>query len=216
MDVRVQPAILEQDLNEVKNKLEIAKQWQADGLIDGIQLDVMDGAFVPNTTYNDPAKLAELDWGDAPVDLHMMIEHPLLHLKKWAFPNVRGIMFHQEAAQNTGAVIDLIHKLEKKAIVTINPHTPTYDIKPHLEKLDAVMIMGVEPGFSAQAFNADVLDKITYLRELQPEMDIYVDGGVNGSTAKSLRDAGATVLCSNSFLFGAASHEDAINQLITG
>lgn len=210
MKISVQPAILEKELSAVQQRID-----QLRGLVPDIQLDVMDGEFVPNTTVNDPEALAQLDWADIKIYLHLMITNPQLHLKQWDFPQVQGMMFHYEAAQNSAECIELIHKLGKEAIIVINPHTSSDDIQPYLKSLQGVMVMGVEPGFAAQAFNSDVLRKIRYLREKNPELPIYVDGGVNDTTKDAIIESGANILCANSYIFKAESPAEAIEHLAT-
>lgn len=210
MSIKVQAAILEQDVHEVQRKIHML-----DGLFPDVQLDVMDGHFVPNTTVHDPIVIEGLDWGTLKIDLHLMIENPELNIKKWALPNVQAMMIHFEAAHNVAECIELIHKYNKQAVLVINPHTPTYDIQEYIPQLEGVMVMGVEPGFAAQAFNSDVLQKITHLREQYPELTIYVDGGVNESTKSGIIKAGASVLCANSYLFNAADITQAAQTLAT-
>ncbi len=206
--IEVQPALLEQDLNELQRKINLIK-----GHATTVHLDIMDGEFVPNTTVSDPTEIAKLDWGDLNVVLHLMISRPTLYLKKWAFEQVSCMTVHQEAAENIAETISMIHNLGKQAGVAINPHTSTYDIKDVLEDIDSVMIMGVEPGFAAQAFNADVLQKIKYIRELSPNIQIVVDGGVNNVTISMIKEAGASAVCANSYLFKSDNIADAIKSL---
>ncbi|MBI2415431.1 MAG: ribulose-phosphate 3-epimerase [Candidatus Kerfeldbacteria bacterium] len=206
--IQVQPAILEKDINEIQRKLNLVK-----GVCNEVHLDVMDGEFVPNTTVNDAQAVAELDWGNLQVSLHLMINHPDLFLRKWAFPQVSTIFVHREAVQNMAECIRLIKGLEKKIGLAINPHTPTYDVKEFLHEVDAIMVMAVEPGWSAQAFNADVLEKISYLRSLKPTLSIVVDGGVNAVTKADIIKAGASIVCSNSYIFQSKDIAAAIANL---
>ncbi len=206
--IEVQPALLEQDINELQRKIDLVK-----GLVREVSLDVMDGEFVPNTTINDPEAISKLDLGDLTMSLHLMIARPQLYLKKWDLPQVTLMYVHREAAENLEQIIKLIKGMGKKVGIAINPHTPTYDVKEVLDDLDSVLIMGVEPGFAAQAFNSDVLEKIKYLRELKPELDIMVDGGVNGKTIETIKEAGASTVCANSYLFKADNLEEAIKSL---
>lgn len=206
--MHVQPAILEQDLTEIQNKINLVKNVCSE-----IHLDVMDGDFVPNTTFNDPLALSELDWGNLKVSLHLMISNPTLYLRKWAFDQVETMIIHSETCTNLAEAANVIHQLGKKVGVALNPHTPTYDVKDFLNEIDSVLIMAVEPGFSAQAFNADVLTKIHYLRELKSDLVIGVDGGVNDKTAALIRKAGASMVCSNSYLFHHQNLAQAIKSL---
>lgn len=204
----VLPAILEQDLKSIQQRVDAVA-----GIASEIHLDIMDGEFVPNTTVNDPMELENIDWKGLKVSLHLMIKHPELYIRKWAFPAVSSMIVHREAVNNMDNVIDLVHGQGKQFGIAINPHTPSYDITDYLDKIDVVMVMGVEPGFSAQGFNADVLDKIRFLHEQKPALPIAVDGGVNLQTKAEIVGAGATILCANSYLFKAPSLAEAYQRL---
>jgi ribulose-phosphate 3-epimerase len=88
-----------------------------------------------------------------------------------------------------------------------------YDIKSVMGDIESIMVMGVEPGFAAQAFNADILQKIKYLRELNPNIQIVVDGGVNAATIGMIKEAGASAVCANSYVFKSDNIADAIKSL---
>ncbi|MBU0670852.1 ribulose-phosphate 3-epimerase, partial [Patescibacteria group bacterium] len=178
--------------------------------VDTIHLDVMDGEFVPNKTFADAGKIKELDIKVVP---HLMVRHPMFELKKWDIPNVDTIIIHKEATPNIDEVKSMFDSMGKKMGIAINPSTSTYDIKEDLDKFDMILVMGVEPGFSGQAFNFDVLEKIKYLRELKPEIDIAVDGGVDMGNKKAIVNAGANILAVNSAIFKAEDIKEAIERL---
>ncbi len=206
--LEVLPALLEQDTSELQNKINLVK-----GKVDRVHLDIMDGEFVPNTTINDPIALSKLDWGELKVAVHLMIARPTLYIKKWCFDPIDLVYVHVEAVENLEENIRLIKEQGRQVGLVINPHTPTYEVKEVLDKIDSVMFMGVEPGFSAQAFNADILEKIKYLRELSPDMHIIADGGVSDKTVGMLRQAGVTAVCANSYIFKSDNLEESIASL---
>ncbi len=206
--ISVQPAILEHDLQSIQRRLDSVRS-----ICDEVHLDIMDGEFVPNTTVNDPNEIAQLNWGKLRVSLHLMIARPELYLRRWAFPEVSSMVVHREAVTNLPDCVNQIRQLQKQVAVALNPSTTSYDIKDYLSLLDFVMIMGVEPGFAAQAFDHDVIDKISYLHDLAPALPIAVDGGVNLKTKPALVRAGATILCANSYLFKTDDLQTAYNLL---
>lgn len=189
----VVPAILEQTWEDVQDKVAQIKQYT-----NFIQLDVMDGAFVPNTTFNDTSLLSTLD---ITMELHLMIERPSLHIPQWDMNNVTRFIFHYEAVSNMDHTIQQIKKTGKEVAVAINPSTSTYEIRQYLNELDMVLVMGVDPGFSGQSFNTDVLEKIKELKRLRPELLVEVDGGVNDQTCDAIVEAGADILAAASFIW---------------
>ncbi|MBU0732299.1 ribulose-phosphate 3-epimerase [Patescibacteria group bacterium] len=201
----VRPAILEANFEDVKKRVEEVKPY-----VKKIHLDVMDGEFVPNNTFTDPAQIAELGIEVVP---HLMVKHPSLHLKKWDIPNVNEIIVHKEAIGNIDEVIKMAESIGKKLGIAVNPKTSSYDIKDDLDKFSMILVMGVEPGFSGQAFNGDVIEKIKYLRELKPDMNIAVDGGVDMAHKKQIVNAGANILAANSAIFKTDNIAQAIENL---
>jgi len=198
---KIVPAILEKDLASIKAKVKLVKPY-----VDLIQLDVMDGEFVPNVTYNDPEGIAELG---VKVEPHLMVMHPEFCIAKWNLPNVETIFVHIEAATNLAEIIRLIKAAGKRVGVAINPTTSTYDLDDYLTQIDCVMVMGVSPGFSGQGFQYDALEKIKHFKKIRPELLIAVDGGVNFDTKDQILAAGADILAVNSVLF---AHPEQIKE----
>lgn len=206
--ITVWPAILEKNPHDIQQRIDAVA-----GVVSEIHLDVMDGDFVPNTTVHDPAAIAALDWKGLKVSLHLMIARPELYVRQWALPSVSSMVVHREAVTNMEQMIQLVREVDKQLAIAINPHTSSYAITDYLDQLAFVLVMGVEPGFAAQGFNSDVLDKIKFLHEQKPQLAIAVDGGVNLQTKWSILAAGATMLCANSYLFKADNLTEAYHEL---
>lgn len=202
------PAILEKTFEEVQEKVRQIKPFT-----DFIQLDVMDGAFVPNTTFNNPDQAAKLD---IEMELHLMIDKPILFIQKWALPNVRRIIVHYEAVANAEQIIKHVKDAGKEVAIAINPGTSTFELREYLDQLDMVLVMGVEPGFSGQKFHYDVLEKIKELKAERPDLLIEVDGGVNMHTRNAIVEAGADILAAASAIWSAEDIGAALEQLRTG
>jgi ribulose-phosphate 3-epimerase len=205
--IEVVPAILEKNINEIKRKIELVKPYAQH-----IHLDVMDGEFVPNTTFNKPEELSKIKFG-IKINPHLMIKRPEFFVKQWAWPEVETIIAHKEAVTNMEEIIKLIKGLGKRVGVALNPRTASYDIQCYLKDIDLVLVMGVEPGLAGQAFNEDVLAKIKQLREWKPELDIEVDGGISNRISGMVIKAGANMLAANSYIFSQADIKEAIDSL---
>jgi ribulose-phosphate 3-epimerase len=203
--IEILPAILEKDWTNITRRV---KQIQA--FSQRAHLDVMDGQFVGNVSFNDTAKISEI-----PLELeaHLMILRPELHLMAWNIPNIFRIVVHAEAVQNLGMALSMIKAMGKEAGVAINPHTPVHDVVEYLSQCDLVMVMGVDPGHSGQKFQYDVLEKVKEMRALEPTLNISVDGGVNEYTSKHILTAGASTIVANSYLFSSADPEEAYRAL---
>jgi len=185
------PAILEKDLKSVLEKIEIARSLG----VETVQLDVMDGLFVNNTSYGTPDHhLASCRLG---LEIHLMINDPLAQMARWRLlRNVKRVIIHREAVEEK--------TLKQKFFLSfaLNPDTPLSMIAPHLKRIKHVLFMGVRPGWSGQEFDDSILEKIKAFKALDAKrITIGVDGGVNRETAPLLKKAGADILNVANFLW---------------
>ncbi len=171
---------------------------------DFVHVDVMDGKFVDNKTYSIGEILKLSNYMKKPMDVHLMVNNPKKYIEKLALLNVEYITFHYESVKNVEDVIDLIHNCGLKAGISIKPSTNASEIINYLDKLDLVLVMSVEPGKSGQSFMNSVLYKIESLKKVIDEKGyktvISVDGGINEETARLVKDKGADMVVSASFL----------------
>jgi ribulose-phosphate 3-epimerase len=174
---------------------------------DRIQVDVMDGRFVPNITFGALAVECLRPLTRLPIEAHLMVEPPEDFLERFARAGADTIIVHQEATPHLHRAIEHIHALGKKAGVALNPSTPAGTLSEVLESLQLVLVMTVNPGFGGQEFIPETLAKIRQVREAITarglDCDVEVDGGINEQTAPLVVEAGANVLVAGWALFGA-------------
>jgi ribulose-phosphate 3-epimerase len=169
---------------------------------DRIQVDVMDGHFVPNLTFGPLVVEAVRKVTDLPIEAHLMVERPELFIEAFAKSGATLIEVQVEATTSLYRTVELIKEFGAQAGVAINPATPVEALREILPYISLVNVMTVEPGFGGQKFIAHSPDKIRRLRVLAPEMEIEVDGGIDAHTAPLAVKAGATVLVAGSSVFG--------------
>jgi ribulose-phosphate 3-epimerase len=184
---------------------------------DWYHLDVMDGRFVPNISFG-PMIIDFFRKATTKVcDVHLMIEEPEKYAEAFQKAGADILTVHYEACTHLHRNIQQIKRLGMKAGIALNPHTPVSLLKDVLADIDMVCLMSVNPGFGGQAFIPQTLVKIRELRNMINEkgltVDIEIDGGVTLENAKSIVDAGATVLVAGNTVFKAPNPTEMISLL---
>jgi ribulose-phosphate 3-epimerase len=199
--IQISPSILSADFSQLGNEIKRLEEGGADL----IHVDVMDGHFVPNLTIGPPVIKALKKNCSIKFDVHLMISPVHKYIDAYADAGADIITIHPEATDDLSASIKKIKDLGKKVGVSLNPETKVSIIKDHLEQIDLVLIMSVNPGFGGQKFMPEVLDKIKELKNIQKEQnidfDIEIDGGINFENSKMAIEAGANILVSGTTIF---------------
>ena len=198
MEYILSPSILAADFGKLAEQIKITEENGAKYL----HLDVMDGAFVPSISFGMPVIKSLRKYSSQVFDVHLMIENPERYLEDFKAAGADIITVHVEATKHLHRTVTRIRELGLKAGISLNPATPTSAIELVLSEIDMVLIMSVNPGFGGQKFIPFTLDKIRKLREMAPNIDIEVDGGVNKDNVAELVKAGANVLVAGTAVFG--------------
>lgn len=203
---KIIPALLTNDLDELKDKLK-----RLENLVDWAQIDIMDNKFVSNgsITIKDLASVKTR----IRLEAHLMIFHPEDTFADCEKLGIKRVIFHFEAVENVEAVLKKAKEFNFDIGISINPSTSIEKIKPYLEKIDFVLFMSVNPGFQGQGFILDVLDKIKILKKMMPDLKIEIDGGVNVDNIKSVADAGVDDIVVGSAVFKGGLVEENLKKL---
>ena len=199
--IAIEPSILSADYTRLEEQ---AREAETAG-VEGIQVDVMDGQFVPNITFGPGIVRALRNVVNVTLDVHLMIVEPERYLKEFADAGADRLFVHQEACIHLHRVLQTIRELGIEAGVAINPGTPLGVLEEVLELAEIIQVMTVNPGFGGQEFIQSQLSKISHLRQILDERGyrtpIAVDGGIDTITAPLVVKAGATVLVAGSSIY---------------
>ncbi|HWB15554.1 MAG TPA: ribulose-phosphate 3-epimerase [Vicinamibacterales bacterium] len=213
MSVRLAPSILASDFGHLADAVHQVEVGGADL----IHVDVMDGHFVPNLTLGPAVTAAVKRATSLPLDVHLMIEDPDRYLDAFVEAGAAMISVHVEVLPHLHRTLTRIRELGVKAGAAINPSTPVAAIGEVVDRLDHVLVMSVNPGFSGQTFIPHTLDKIREVRALLDaggsRAAIEVDGGIEIDNAASIVAAGASILVAGSSIFGTSDPAEATRAL---
>ncbi len=199
--ITVAPSLLAADFSRLADELKAIE----DGGAEVLHLDIMDGHLVPNISFGPPVVKALRKHCNLPFDTHLMITDPMKYLKPFADSGSNGITFHIECNDDPNEVIEAIHDLGMTAGITLKPGTPASTIIPFLDRVDLVLVMSVEPGFGGQSFMADMMPKVTEIRNAirasgRP-IHLQIDGGIDEKTVFTAAEAGAAMMVAGTAVF---------------
>lgn len=178
-------------------------------IVEIAQLDIMDEKFVPNTSLFFDFKLPETS---CTFEAHLMIEKPEVWIEN-NLQKVDTILVHYESCNNPKSIISDVKNKRKRIGFVLNPETSIEKLSSFIEDIDQVLIMTVNPGFYGSPFLPEMLDKIRELRNLKPDLNIEVDGGITDKTIDLVDKAGANMFVSGSYIMKSKNVEDSINNL---
>jgi len=185
------PAIIAETQQQLLERINKVKDYSVI-----IQLDIMDGVFVPNRSIDFDFKLPKTN---CRFEAHLMINNPM----EWINKNWKKIdmaLIHFESCKNHMEIIKTVKKLGRKVGFALNPETPVEKVREYLNDIDQILVMTVNPGFYGSSFLPETLGKIREIRRMKPDLNIEVDGGINPDTIRRVHDAGANMFVSGSYI----------------
>jgi len=213
MSILIAPSLLSANFLHLAKDVEMVNESMADLF----HLDVMDGHFVPNITFGFSIISQIKSIATKPLDVHLMMTNPECFLEEFKAAGADMLSVHYETCPHLHNTVTKIKQMGLKAGVVINPHNPVFLLRDILPFADYVLLMSVNPGFGGQQFIQNTLQRLQELKQmksqLNPDLQIEVDGGVSLENASALIAAGADILVSGNAIFGSSNPKAYIQKL---
>ncbi|HVE77186.1 MAG TPA: ribulose-phosphate 3-epimerase [Actinomycetota bacterium] len=207
------PSILAADFSRLGEHLK-----EVEDLCGRIHVDVMDGHFVPNLSMGPQVVESLRPVTGLPIEVHLMVEKPENFAEPFIKAGANRIVFHQEVVERPANLAERIQSLGASAGVAINPKTELSADSSLLALIDLIVVMTVNPGFGGQAFLLEVMPKLDSIRkmveEINPTLDLEVDGGIDKQTAPTAVHAGANVLVAGNAIFKSSDPRTAAREIL--
>jgi ribulose-phosphate 3-epimerase len=200
--VHIAPSILAADFSRLGEQVLQTERAGANR----IQVDVMDGHFVPNLSMGPVVVKGLRPHTRLTLEVHLMVEDPARFVDGFVQAGADSLIVHHEVLPDPRPLLRRIRDLGKGVGLAFNPETPVEAIEPFLKEIDLALCMTVHPGFGGQHYLPESPARIRRLRELierhHPACELEVDGGIDEHTALPSVEAGANVLVVGTAVFG--------------
>lgn len=212
------PAINETSFEAVKEKVKKAAEFS-----EWIHIDVVDGVFAPNITWDNAGDLESIKLLNFSIpqllnfkfEVHLMVANPEAIIDSWLRTGmVKRVIIHLEAMTDSVYLLEKCKKYNAECMLAINPGTEVERLYAHASDFKFFQILAVYPGLAGQEFKPEIINKINSLRKQVPSAIIEVDGGITPETAKLVKEAGADILISASYIWNSNNPEKAYEKLM--
>jgi ribulose-phosphate 3-epimerase len=204
MDTIVVPSVIAESQTELDGMLKRIR-----GKVDRVMLDIMDGDFVENRSLDFDFSVPVEEFA---FEAHLMTTKPLEWLGKHGH-KVDIVIFQVETLDDISAIVSEARGRGLGVYLALNPKTDLESVLDHLDEIDGIVIMTVNPGSFCIEFIPETLEKVKRLRQLRSDIPIEVDGCMNPDHIRMAREAGANIFDSGSYVMKSDDVDEALSEL---
>jgi ribulose-phosphate 3-epimerase len=219
------PAIIAKSFKELEEKIKLVESF-----VRWVQLDIMDGKFVSEKTWDEPEELKKIST-KLNIEVHLMVEDAVREVERWAGSGVKRILAHWEALENSKVknqnskvqfkiqnLIDICEKAGVELGLVLNLDTPTNILDEFTSiisyKLSVIQLMSIAKiGYHGHPFDERVIHKVELLRQKWPDVKISLDGGINEEIIKKTALVGVDNFVVGSAIFNSKNIKESIEEL---
>lgn len=205
--MKIVPAVLTDKPEELRRMIS-----QAEAFCDLVQIDIMDGRFVPSKSIS-AEDLMNVKT-NLKLEAHLMVEEPTKYLEAFKRAGARRVVFHYESKESPSEVIAGIRALGLEAGIAVNPETPLADVENFFRDIDILLFLSVNPGYYGSKFLPEVCEKAKTLKDRKDKPIIAMDGGIKADNILLIRDSGVDIACVGSGIYGKGSAEQNYKGLL--
>lgn len=205
--MKIVPAVLTDSPEELKRMIA-----QSEGFCDLVQIDIMDGRFVPSKSIS-AGDLAKIKTA-LKLEIHLMVDEPSKYIEPFKEAGAKRIVFHYESKEDPAEVIRKIRGLGMETGIAINPGTPVLKVERYFKDIDVLLFLSVNPGFYGSKFIPEVCEKARALKGRKDRPTIAMDGGLKAENIMMIKDAGVDLACVGSGLFGKGDPKENYGNLV--
>ncbi len=213
--MKIYPVVNCKDFACVAERIEQCLSFEAGEKM--IHIDISDGIFTPNSTWNNPEELKEFlsgNFSELVFSVHLMSTDPIGEAARWDGIPVAEFVFPFEALEDPVSAVEFTRSRKISPVLSFGPDTRVESIISVAPLFDKIQVLAVSAGPAGQFLRSGMIERVSELRKIFPSAIIELDGGVIPSVIREAADAGADSAVSGTYIFSSDSPVRAYEELI--
>jgi len=156
-----------------------------------VQIDISDGEFAPVPLLGVDQIWWPAEWT---IDIHAMVVRPMEYLNNLIALKPHLIIFHVETGVNLVPIMETVRGAGIEAGIALLKPTVPETVADAIKAADHVLVFSGDLGYYGGVASMMQLEKVRLIKNINPNVEIGWDGGVNVDNAFTLTQGGVDVL----------------------